>query len=403
MTRTVRPLGLALALLAAVGCAKRPPPPTMGGYDEGRGESYDDYAGAAPAAAPMAPSYDRSSKRAGSAAGLVPSAPPPPPLVEAATSEPSSAPAGAVDRMVHYEGYAQLRHANPSELLDRVIAVAEASGGRTERLAGATVIVRVPVAAFEQTYAQILALGDVMSKSVRADDVTDQFLAVDLRVKNLRTTRDRLVQLLARATEQEEKLRLLAEITRVTEELDAFESQLRTLSDLAAMSRISVTAVPREAFANASQQPELHGFEWIRSLSPFRRSVWADDKRVSLVVPEGLVALSKSGPFAAESADGVVVWTMRLPNDPVGDADFWIDAVEDRIASEFAAPTARDLGAWRCLELDQPGADEPYHWSICARTAGDKLELGQVYYPSPAMVARYGAAVEASFAGGGDS
>ena len=242
-----------------------------------------------------------------------------------------------------------------------------------------------------------------LSKSVRADDVTDQFLAVDLRVKNLRATRARLVQLLAEATTEEQKLELLATITRVSEELDAFESQLRTLSDLASMSRISVTAVAREAFAGASQQPELDGFEWIRSLSPFRRAVWADDKRVPLVVPDGLVALSRSGPFAAESADGVVVWTMRLRNDPVGDASFWIDAVENRLGEQFANPTPRARGDWRCLDLDQPGADDPYRWSICARADDDKLDVGQIYYPSPAMVERYGAAVEASFSAGGDS
>jgi hypothetical protein len=403
--RALRSCLVALALLAPA-CAKQAAPAAMrsgaigyaGDYDVPAEELAYAEPSMMPAAPAMAPSPSRGGRK-GDDGGYAPPPPPPPPPGQPPEPAPQQAPA----RMVHYEGYAQLRHANPVELLDEIVAVAEAAGGRTERLAGTTVSVRVPVAAFEETYAKILALGDVMSKSVRADDVTDQFLAVDLRVKNLRTTRDRLVQLLAKATDENEKLRLLAEITRVTEELDAFESQLRTLSDLASMSRISVDAVAREAFANASQRPEMHGFEWIRGLSPFNRGVWGDDKRVPLAVPDGLVALSKTGPFAAESADGVVTWTMRLPNDPVGDAAYWVDAVEDRLAAEFQNPSERTLGAWRCLELDQPGADEPYHWSICARTTGDKLDVGQVYYPSPAMVERYGKAVEAAFTGGGDS
>jgi hypothetical protein len=231
--------------------------------------------------------------------------------------------------MVHYDGYAQLRVANPVDLLDEVVALAESVGGRTENLSGRQVSVRVPVAVFEDTFRKVLALGDVMHKTIRADDVTDQFLAVDLRVSNLKTTRARLVDLLAKATDENEKLRLLAEITRVTEELDAFQSQLRTLSDLAAMSRID--------------------------------------------------------------------------NDPVGDAGFWIDTVQDRIAPEFTNPSERTLGAWACVELDQPGSEEPYHWSVCVRTAGNKLDVAQVYYPSAELVERYGKAVEASLVGGGDT
>jgi len=403
---------LVTAHLAVSGCAKSAgrnyamavPPPADYGY----GGMAEELAYDQPEMAPMAPSPTRGAstpKRMPSAdsdsSTLAPPPPPPPPPGEPPAPEPTEV--AAPQRMVHYDGYAQLRVANPVDLLDEVVALAESVGGRTENLSGRQVSVRVPVAVFEDTFRKVLALGDVMHKTIRADDVTDQFLAVDLRVSNLKTTRARLVDLLAKATDENEKLRLLAEITRVTEELDAFQSQLRTLSDLAAMSRISVDAVPREAFANADNRPELHGFEWIRSLSPFNQGIWTDDKRVNLVVPDGLVALSKTGPFSAESADGVRLWTMRIDNDPVGDAAFWIDTVQDRIAPEFTNPSERTLGAWACVELDQPGSEEPYHWSVCVRTAGNKLDVAQVYYPSAELVERYGKAVEASLVGGGDT
>src|SRR4029079_788180 len=128
------------------------------------------------------------------------------------------------------------------------------------------------------------------------DDVTEAFTAIDLRARTLRATQARLVELLGKAKEEEEKLRLLQELTRVSEELDAIETQLRTLSDLASMSRITVEAVAREAFTSGGGRPELDGFGWIRGLSPFNRSPGEDPHRVELPVPDGLVGLAPRGP-----------------------------------------------------------------------------------------------------------
>lgn len=340
-----------------------------------------------------------------------PPAPPPPPPVALAPGEAAMAPAvgatvpavEAPDRKVHYDGFARLRVADPPETLDAVAALAEEAGGRTERLAGNTVSVRVPVEAFDAVWDQVLDLGELLTQSVRADDVTDQLTAVDLRVRTLRATQTRLVQLLGRAQDEHEKLALLQEITRVTEQLDALETQLRTLADLAAMSRISVEAVPREAFTGGGGGPELAGFEWVRALSPFNRGTWADDRRVPLDVPEGLVALSPRGPFVAESADGVVLWTKRVDNDPVGTADFWVDTIEDRLGEEFEDPERESIGRWECLTLREPGADEPYAWQICVADHGRWLHVAEAYFPGPEQVERFGAAVDASLQAGGES
>jgi hypothetical protein len=305
--------------------------------------------------------------------------------------------------MIHYDGWVRSRVADPRASIDTVIAIAEEVGGRTEQVAGNTVTIRVPVATFEATWERVLAVGDVIDRSIRADDVTEAFTAIDLRAKTLRATQQRLIELLGKAKDEEEKLRLLQEITRVSEELDVIESQLRTLSDLAAMSRISVEFVPREAFTRSGGQSELDGFSWIRVLSPLNNAVWDDRHRVELPVPEGLVSLSPRGPFRAESPEGTVLWTMRVPNDPVGQATFWVSAIEERLADEFEAPTRRRLGGWECLGLVEPGAEEPYTWTVCVQTAGNKLHVAQVYYPSPAEVERYAPAIEASLteAGGG--
>jgi hypothetical protein len=413
-----------LAALPFGGCAKKAYESPAAAYNQPYGGYYGGDAEYAPspsvpmAPLPMAEEMDdsRSMSKGDSGGGgkksppkpsRAPGAPPPPPpppppdgMPPTEVAEPTTPDAPAAERMIHYEGWGRLKVPNPRETLDAVVALAETFGGRTEQLAGNTVSIRVPVLKFEEAWDAVLALGDVMDRSVRADDVTEAFTAIDLRARTLRATQQRLVELLARAREEEEKLVLLQELTRVSEELDAIESQLRTLSDLADMSRITVEAVAREAFTAGGGRPELDGFGWIGALSPFRR--YADDPhRVELPVPDGLVALTPRGPFVAESPEGTVLWTQRVPNDPLGAGAFWIAAVEDRLAEEFATPVQTRLGEWDCLSVDEPGADEPYHWQICVKPRGRRLEVAQVYYPSPEQLARYGPGIDQALASGG--
>jgi hypothetical protein len=409
--------------LWAPGCAKSakseayydyaPSPTTGSGGGYGYGGAYDEAERSdAPAAAREEMDYKADRGGGGRAAKSQPAPPPPPPPpttpgappADDGNQQPVSTPGPTpAARMVHYDGWMQLRVANPRETLEAAIELAEGLGGRTERLAGNTVTLRVPVEKFDESWKQLLALGDVAAKSVRADDVTEAFTALDLRAETLRATQKRLVVLLAKAKDEQEKLQLLAELTRVRTELDALESQLRTLSDLASMSRITLEAVAREAFQAQGGRPTLAGFEWIAALSPFRRQWWDDDHRVDLPVPEGLVSLSTKGPFVAESADGTVIWTMRVPNDPVGSGSFWLGAIQDRLATEFSEPQPSRIRGWECLSLLEPGAEEPYRWQICVQPSGNKLHVVQVFYPSQAQFERYGAAVEASLSAGGES
>jgi hypothetical protein len=386
---------LVIAVLGGCGGAKRPqsyaPSPD---YAEAYRGDYD-------AEEDESPSVDAAgSRRTRSEPPRASSpSPPPPPPPAGGPPEPepdATEPVPRADRMVHYDGWARLRVGNPREALDGVVGVAAELGGRTERVAGNVAVIRVPVARFDEAWDRVLALGDVMDRSVRADDVTEAFTATELRARTLRETQKRLIELLAKAKEEEEKLQLLQQLTAVREELDALESQLRTLSDLAAMSRISVEVAPREAFTGRGGRPDLDGFGWIRALSPFRRAVLEDDKRIEVPVPDGLVALTPRGPFVAESADGAMVWTLRVDNDPVGQGPFWIGAVQDRLAEEFAEPAQRRLGPWECLTLQEPGSDEPYRWDVCVQSVGRKLHVAQVYYPGPEQVERYAASIDAA-------
>jgi len=296
-------------------------------------------------------------------------------------------------RMVHYGGYARLKVARVDEGIDALTALAKSLDGKVERVGGNNVTIRVPVSTFKTSFEQVLELGEVLDKQITAQDVTASFTAVELRLKTAKSTRDRLIDLLARAKDEQEKLTLVREIQRLTQQILGMESQSRTLERLAAMARITVELVPRQALAWQNAGDEAAEFAWIRQLSPFRSDILTSARKLRLTVPEGMVSLNPRGNFVAESPDGTKIWSGRMENNPLADGAFWANALQQRLEGEFASAEVSDTGGFQVLRLVER-ADDPYTWLIAIRPVGNHLQVIEVYYPTAAQETRYKPAVD---------
>jgi hypothetical protein len=357
-----------------------------GGYAAQDARSYD---------APMAPSMDMAQEMEERSGGDD--------FSSGGEASPPDTPASEVpapDRMVYYNGYLHLRVVRAEETTRAVAELAREAGGYVEQLTPQRVIVRIPVAVFEDTFEAALALGELLDRNVSAQDVTEAFTDVSLRLQTLKSTQERLVELLARAKTEQEKLALLREIRRVSEQIDVVEGQMRTLSELARFSRLTVQVTPRADFDNRVTRADAEGLGWIQQLSPFSRSVGQYSKRVPLAVPEGMVLLDPRGRFIAESADGAVMWTSRIENAPRGEADFWVNSIRERLSAEFDADEAESVGGFVLLRMVEQDAPEGYRYLVGVREEGRWLRVVQVYYPSAEQEERYGEAVLAAIGGG---
>jgi hypothetical protein len=399
-------LFLSLCLLL-VGCmAKRDyayAPQEAYGYDDYADMDEGYYGAGVAMAEEAAPRQARKSSAPSSNRSAASPPPPPAPSVAmdgapAPRDEPATPEQPKAERMVHYDGWMQLRVSRVQDTLDAVAKLAEDVGGKVERMAGGSITVAVPVARFDSSFAMLTALGDLLNKSITATDITDQFTSTELRLRTAETTRTRLQELLARATEENEKLQLLREIARLTEQIDLLKSQVELLSTLASFSRITVEALPRQAVGQGVQRDEPWGLGWIQQLSPFRQDVVAAGKLLKLETPEGFVALDIDKRFVAESADGAVLRSGKLLNDPVGDTAFWLEAMKQRLEPEFTSIGREDWGEYAVLRMVQ-GEEDPYVY-IVAVCAQDKwLQLVEVYYPSASQEERYGALVRQAVQG----
>jgi hypothetical protein len=87
--------------------------------------------------------------------------------------------------------------------LDGVERVARESGGYLSSRQDDSVVVRVPRDRFQDVMARIEKLGDVTHRDIKAQDVTDEFVDLQARLKNAYNMRDRLSDLLSHAASKE--------------------------------------------------------------------------------------------------------------------------------------------------------------------------------------------------------
>jgi hypothetical protein len=128
--------------------------------------------------------------------------------------------------------------------LAAVEKIAHDNGGYLGQKKDREITVRIPRGRFESTLAAIDKVGDVLHRDVQAEDVTDEHVDLEIRIKNARAMQRRLSDLLSKASVKE-ALDIEKELHRVTEELERLEGRMKVLKDRIAFSTITVAFEPR--------------------------------------------------------------------------------------------------------------------------------------------------------------
>jgi hypothetical protein len=148
--------------------------------------------------------------------------------------------------------------------LGAVETLAHERHGYLVKRGDATITIRVPAAAFDETLSGVSKLGDELHREVSARDVTEQYADLEIRLRNAEVVRQRLETLLAKASSVEEALTVERELARVTETIEQLKGKLKLLGELVAFSTITVNfQAPRHEHVTA--QPALP-FDWLGEL-----------------------------------------------------------------------------------------------------------------------------------------
>ncbi len=152
-----------------------------------------------------------------------------------------------------------------------------------------TLQVRVPAKSFEMSMRAIETLGKSLNKTVSAEDVTEEYVDSQSRVRNLKRTEDRLLEHLSKTGKLSDTLLIERELGRVREEIEKLEGRLRFLSHRVAYCTFDVT-LQEAARQQALVEPESYSTgkvfsDAVRSLVDFARWLWTQIIWVAIWIP----------------------------------------------------------------------------------------------------------------------
>ena len=176
----------------------------------------------------------------------------------------------AKERMLVHRGDVRVEVARPEEAMTSFRDQVVAWGGHLQSQTDQTLVVRVPVQHFEAAFSWVKQAGRVLSESRKADDVTEEFVDLGIRLDNARKARDRLLEILQKADKVEDILKVEAELRRLTEEIERMEGRKKFLADQVALATLSATF---QALADAPIKRgarQASRFPWINRIGAER-------------------------------------------------------------------------------------------------------------------------------------
>ncbi|WP_354642685.1 DUF4349 domain-containing protein [Kitasatospora camelliae] len=221
---------------------------------------------------------------------------------------------GAVEAAHGYVGSESVTQGAPSPAGTAERVGSGGSGGGAAPGPGRVqLVLKVPSAAHQATLSDLGRLGDTTSMSSQADDLTQQVVDVDSRVKSKQASVDRVRALMNEAKSLSEVVSLEGELSRREADLESLKRQQQELAQRTSMSTITLELYA-ERTAPEPAKEKRPGF-WA-SIGDALAAGW----RVLIAVLRGLlVALAAAAPFVLVLAPlGWMVRRLRRRVRPAG-------------------------------------------------------------------------------------
>lgn len=150
------------------------------------------------------------------------------------------------DRMLAWKAYLTIEVDNVGESMAKTVALAERFKGYVEQKSdsgeeSASVRLRIPAPSLKDAVGALELLGEITYRTVSGEDVTEQYIDVEARLKNKIELRDRLRQVLASAKEVKDIIAIETELNRVQSDIDSMEGKIKLLRGQVDYASVEVT------------------------------------------------------------------------------------------------------------------------------------------------------------------
>lgn len=104
----------------------------------------------------------------------------------------------------------------------------------------ATLVLKVPSAALDDTLATIAKLGQVQGQSIKSEDVTQQLVDTDARLKNLRQQEEMTRKIMERSGSIKDVLAVSQQLATIREQIEQLDATVKNLRQQVAYSTINL-------------------------------------------------------------------------------------------------------------------------------------------------------------------
>jgi Domain of unknown function (DUF4349) len=235
----------------------------------------------------------------------------------------------SMTRLMIYTGNLSLVVDSIENTLVKIKRLAESQDGYMQALGYNVITIKIPAQHFSKTVDEIEKMGNVSSREIQGEDVTDHMRDLNIRLDNALEFRKRLIKLLDKATKIQDALEIQRELERVTSEIELLKGKIQSIEHSIAFSKLTVylnSELPQD------QASEIIPFAWVRDLSAEVASprndnyspVTSSRKEIKFDLPGSYIKFYQLNYHTrAMSAENVIIKIQRHKNYLGGDLEFW--------------------------------------------------------------------------------
>lgn len=176
-----------------------------------------------------------------------------------------AAPAALAERKIVYTGHFTLLVTDLEKAQAACRQLADANGGYLQELSGSSLILRVPAGNFEKLTSELGKVGGIAAREIRAQDVTEQCVDLEIRIRNTKALQDHVRKLLEKNADLKYALELEQELARLTTQLEQLETALKNLEKSAAFAAVHITFSSPARYSPPQLNVQLP-FDWLHTV-----------------------------------------------------------------------------------------------------------------------------------------
>lgn len=155
----------------------------------------------------------------------------------------------AIDALaVEFGGYTE-----SSEIFGRSIQSSRS------QLRSATLVLRIPADRLNSFFGRVSSIGTITGESLSSQDVTLQYVDIDARLKTLQQQEERILALLAEATDLQAVLEIEQTLSDVRYQIESYTSQMKQLDSQIAYSTVSISLSEVAVLTEPKDEPQTFG------------------------------------------------------------------------------------------------------------------------------------------------